>query len=163
MHLKGDLYLDSALTNLSIRSLARIKYPEGLCVAAIIVPPKEQSFDVPAVVAALDKEISSDLKPYKKELIFSRTTGCGTLFFGPEHPSAAATGMVASIDAIYDSIIKTQGAAACQKFTIVQTTKLHLHNHWIEVSHLSYVILVSRVSVKLFAMAITFNEFINVR
>jgi hypothetical protein len=70
MHLKGDLYLDGALTNLSIRGLAWIKYPEGLCITAIIVPPKAQSFDVATVVAALDKEISSDLKPYKKRTNF---------------------------------------------------------------------------------------------
>jgi hypothetical protein len=67
MHLKGDLYLDGALTSLSIRGLARIKYPEGLCTAAIIeTPPKAPSFDV----AALDKEISSDRKPYKKTNFF---------------------------------------------------------------------------------------------
>jgi hypothetical protein len=71
MHLKGDLFLDGALTNLSIHGLARIKYPEGLCVAAIIeVPPKALSFDVLTVVAPLDKEISSDRKPYKKRTNF---------------------------------------------------------------------------------------------
>jgi hypothetical protein len=71
MHLKGDPYLDGALINLSIRGLARIKYPEGLCVAAIIeIPPKDPSFDVPAVVAALDKEISSDLEPYQNRINF---------------------------------------------------------------------------------------------
>jgi hypothetical protein len=71
MHLKGDLYLDGALTNLSIRGLARIKYPEGLCVAAIIeIPPKGPSFDVPALVAALHKEVSSDLEPYENKINF---------------------------------------------------------------------------------------------
>jgi hypothetical protein len=71
MHLKGDLYLNGALTNLSIRGLAQIKYPEGLCVAAIIeIPPKGPSFDVPPVVAALDKEITSDLEPYQNRIIF---------------------------------------------------------------------------------------------
>jgi hypothetical protein len=79
MHLKGDLYLDGALTSLSICGLAQIKYPKGLYVAAIIeIPPKAPSFDVPAVVAALDKEISSDRKPYQKELIVTKT-GCDTL------------------------------------------------------------------------------------
>jgi hypothetical protein len=47
MHLNGDLYLGSTLTNLSMRGLARIWYPE--------VPPKKSSSDIPTLVTGLDK------------------------------------------------------------------------------------------------------------